>query len=211
MQKDIGEFVEKLAKTEVGELVFNQYSYQHPLNQIRRDNLRLYLEEMWVKSPKALLVGEAPGYRGTRQSGVPFGGENILLKGIPELGLFGESKGYRVANEFNRLWKEPSATIVWQALASVKVAPLILAAFPYHPYLPGLPLSNRTPTSKELALGRIFLKELIEIFGIKHVIAVGNQADKSLKILGFDAPKIRHPARGGKNDFVAGLNKIFVR
>lgn len=72
-------------------------------------------------------------------------------------------------------------------------------------------MSNRTPTPKELELGRIFLKELIEIFGIKHVIAVGNQADKSLKILGFDAVKIRHPAHGGKNDFVAGLNKIFVR
>ena len=77
-------FVEHLAEVDYLLNVFNQYSYLHEENSIRRRNLLLYLRQMELLNPRILLVGEAPGYQGCRLTGVPFTSEYILLKGIKE-------------------------------------------------------------------------------------------------------------------------------
>jgi len=49
---------------------------------------------------------------------------------------------------------------------------------------------------------------MIEMFDIKTVVAVGNKAEENLNNLGINCNKVRHPAQGGKNDFVKGIKEI---
>lgn len=199
-------FIDLLARTKVGENTFNPYSFADPANQVRRNNLILYFNQIKEREPEVLLVGEAPGYQGCRFTGVPFCSEYLILNGIEEIGKFGKDRGYGKTKEVEKVWKEPSATIVWGALKTLPRLPLLWASFPFHPHKPGNPLSNRTPTREEIKSGQVFITEIIKMFGIEKIIAVGNKAHESLGELGYEVPKIRHPANGGKNLFVEGIN-----
>lgn len=46
------------------------------------------------------------------------------------------------------------------------------------------------------------------MFSIEKVIAMGNKAEESLNKLGIGCEKVRHPAQGGKNEFVDGIRSI---
>jgi hypothetical protein len=46
------------------------------------------------------------------------------------------------------------------------------------------------------------------MFNIEKVIAMGNKAEESLNKLGISCEKVRHPAQGGKNEFVEGIRLI---
>ncbi len=121
--------------------------------------------------------------------------------------MFGKVRGYEKTTEWEKIWKEPSATIVWGAMAQVKQLPIIWASFPFHPFKTGTPLTNRTPTKDELLIGKHFIKELIAIFDIKTLIAVGNKGEETLKEMGHTMVKIRHPAHGGATLFREGVKK----
>lgn len=205
----ISAFIDRLAKTPPPPDACNMYFEPGEPSDIRKNNLRLYLEEMQRRKPDSLIVGEAPGYQGHRWSGVSFCSEYIILNGVPKAGMFGREKGYRKTAEWEKVWKEPSATIVWGALAEVKNLPLIWAAYPFHPFKGDNQFTNRTPRNEELKLGESFLRELIQIFKIKRIIAVGNKAELTLTNLGYTVPKIRHPANGGATKFREGIRKYF--
>jgi uracil-DNA glycosylase len=159
------------------------------------------------------LIGEAPGYKGMRLTGVPWMSRRMLLEGIPALEMFGVERGYQDVPEpgFERIKSEQSGTIVWGTLAELGIVPFTLGAFPFHPHELGKPLTNRTPRRTEVQVGAQFLKELLDIFKPQKVIAIGNVAYASLTELGVPCVKIRHPANGGKNDFVAGLRTEAIR
>ena len=208
-------FIDRLACTEVSERTFNQFAYQNDTvgaaNAIRRENLRLYLEQMAELQPHVLMVGEAPGYRGMRLTGIPFMSEYMLLNGLPALGLFGVERGYRKTDETERAGKEQSGTIVWGTIAAFSPVPLLWGAFPFHPHKPGDAWSNRAPTTGELLIGQPFLREMMGLFPLEKIIAVGNKAEESLGRMGIEiAGKVRHPAQGGKNDFVAGVRSALA-
>src|SRR5437588_13067176 len=99
----ISEFVERLGRAEVGESACNQYAFCEPANCTRRGNLELYLREMSARGPGVMLVGEAPGYKGCRLTGVPFTSETILLAGVEGLRFLGRERGYRVRGGEHRL------------------------------------------------------------------------------------------------------------
>lgn len=204
----ISNFIEGLAVTEVTANVYNQYSYTYKENGVRRENLYIYLEQMYKQKPKIILVGEAPGYRGCRLTGVPFTSEHLLINDMEGLNLFGEKAGYRLASQKDKLLKEATATIIWETLLKNNIIPLAWNAFPFHPHLEGKPESNRTPIKIELKIGERPLMQMIEMFNIKRVIAVGNKAEQSLIKLGIHCHKVRHPAQGGKNEFAQGLRQI---
>jgi uracil-DNA glycosylase len=206
----IQHFINALSQAETAPDAYNEYAHGPPLNAIRRQNLCRYLQMMTAHGPSTLLVMEAPGYRGCRLTGVPVTSRKLLLEGVPELDLFGRDRGFQDVPEsgFERIQGEQSATIVWGTLAQIGQRPLIWNTFPFHPHRPGEALSNRRPRSAEIAQGQTFLATLIEAFAPKHIIAVGNVAHESLVSLGIDCPKVRHPAQGGKNDFVAGLTAL---
>lgn len=146
-----------------------------------RHRLWAYLESR--TGAAILLVGEAPGYRGTRISGVPLTSERQLT---------GEGPA------------EATATIVHRVLAELGLADTVLLwnVVPTHPHRPGAPHSNRPPTPSEIAAAAPFLHELARG---RRVVAVGRVAESAV-----GGPYVRHPSHGGAADFRAGLGAILL-
>jgi hypothetical protein len=207
---EINQFVDDLARVKLLNNACNQYCYEATANSIKRHNLLLYLQQMAALNPQILLVGEAPGYRGCRLTGVPFTSEFILVNGLETLGLFGQSRGYRISEKSEKLSREASASIVWETLETTQVIPLIWNAFPFHPFQTNNERSNRKPKGTELLIGQDFLERLIKLFDIKRVVAVGNTAASSLKRQGIDYQKVRHPSHGGKTQFTIGIREAIA-
>ena len=166
-------FVERLAAAKIGE-TFNQYAG----SQLRRDRLAAYLAER--SGAQLLLVAEAPGYRGTRISGIPLTSERQLT---------GTGPG------------EATATIVQTVLAELGIESDVLLwnVVPTHP---GTESSNRPPTRAEIEAGAPFLAELSEG---RRTIAIGRVAHASL-----GGPYVRHPSHGVAAAFRAGLAAAIV-
>ena len=207
---DVDAFIERLAAVAPGAAWTNFFDHSTSSNAVRRDNLSLYLTEMLEHSPDILLVGEAPGFRGMRITGVPFTNRTIFEGPANSFGLFGPGKGYVLPPEASGVAAEPTATVMWQVLAELDVLPLLWSAFPWHPHQPGRPLSNRTPTPAEAALGTPFWQTLAELFAVRTVVAVGNVAHRSLQRSGLEVAKIRHPAHGGRAGFKRGLEQLLI-
>jgi len=213
MQPTIERFLSALAQTIPPDDTYNEYGAGDIRNAERLANLGRYLTTMQARQPQAMLVMEAPGYRGCRLTGVPVTSRKLLREGVPELGLFGEEQGYTLPDDpgFERIHGEPSATIVWGTLAALGKAPLIWNTFPFHPHKHGEPLTNRRPRKREIEQhGVPFLNALLDIFRPNQVIAIGNVAHETLTGLGMDVMRVRHPSQGGKNDFVAGLTSLLT-
>lgn len=203
-------FVDRLASVETGPGCANFFDHTATGNSLRRRNLAIYLQEMRDRSPRVLLVGEAPGFRGMRITGVPFTNRTMFEGPANGFGLFGPGKGYALPAEAAGVAAEPTATVLWEVLAELDFLPLLWSACPWHTHLPGQPLSNRTPNAAEAALGTPFWQALTELFPIEAVVAVGNVAHRSLQRSGLDAPKIRHPAHGGRSGFKRGLQELLA-
>jgi len=205
----VDDFVNRLAAVETAPGCANFFDHTVPGNELRRRNLATYLQDMLDRSPKVLLVGEAPGFRGMKITGVPFTSRTILEQAGDGFGLFGPGKGYVLPPDPDGVAAEPTATVMWQVLAELEFLPLLWSACPWHTHVLDRPLSNRTPTAAEAALGIPFRQALTALFGIESVVAVGNVAHLSLQRSGLDAPKIRHPAHGGRSGFKRGLEELF--
>ncbi len=187
-------FVQKLQNEKIEGYVTNFYSAKR--TNAKRANLEKYLSYMYAQGADTLLVGEAPGYNGCRLTGVPFTSEHIVCSGVGRIKLFGIENGYKVSNK--RAAKEQSASAMWDLLESFDALPLLWNAFPFHPYHQGEIDSNRKPNGKELEIGKVYIRELIDIFEIKDVIAIGNVADDLLRRMQISHTKVRHPSYGGK-------------
>jgi len=146
---------------------------------LRRERLAVYLEAR--AEAEWLLVGEAPGFRGARVSGIPFTSERQLT-------------GYGPA--------EATATIVHRVLDELGLVDSVLLwnVVPTHP---GTATSNRAPTRAEVAAGRAFAEELA---ADRRVICVGRVAQGAL---GGDW--VRHPSHGGAAAFSTGLRALIRR
>jgi uracil-DNA glycosylase len=206
----IDKLIKDLASETSGNDVYNPYAPNNPNNQIRQANFCLYLAEMEKRKPEYLMLMEAPGYRGCRLTGVPVTSRKILLEGVSELGIFGIDRGYQASDDtgFENVYGEQSATIVWGTLANLGVLPFIWNTFPFHPHKAAQERSNRRPRKVETQLGAQYLQRVLEHFQPKTIIAVGNVAYETLTSIAISSHKIRHPAQGGKNDFIAGLKAM---
>ncbi|HTR33166.1 MAG TPA: uracil-DNA glycosylase [Gaiellaceae bacterium] len=148
--------------------------YRHgPGAALRRERLAAYLEAR--AGAPILVVGEAPGYRGARVSGIPFTSERQLTGSGPA---------------------EATATIVHRVLAELGLAGQVLLwnVVPTHP---GTATSNRPPTPAEVRAGLPFARELAEG---RRIVAVGRIAASAL-----GAAYVRHPSHGGADAFREGL------
>lgn len=202
------DFIDRLSRVQTAPDAYNQFGAgENPYNALRRANLMCYLQDVQARASGIALIAEAPGYRGMRITGVPMVSRRILRDGIPSMGMFGTGQGYQDVPEpgFEAIQSEQTATILWSVLPELGIVPLVWGAFPFHPHQLGKPLTNRKPRAGEVRLGEPFVRELLDIFAPKKVIAVGNVGFGLLTAMGVPCVKIRHPAQGGKNDFVAGL------
>jgi uracil-DNA glycosylase len=165
------DLVDELANARIGK-TFNQYA-AGPRAPLLRARLAAYLSAR--SDARILLVGEAPGYRGARISGLPFTSERQLTGDGPA---------------------EATATIVQRALAELGVVDEVLLwnVVPTHP---GTATSNRAPTRREVRSGRVFAERLA---AGRRVIAVGRFAAGAL-----ETDYVRHPSHGGAVEFARGL------
>jgi uracil-DNA glycosylase len=164
--------IARLASAEIGETT--NFYRDGDRAALRCARLRDYLERR--RDAPILLVGEAPGYRGARVSGIPFTSERQLTGVGPA---------------------EATATIVHRVLEELGLAAHVLLwnIVPTHP---GTASSNRAPTRSEVTAGLPFAEELA--LG-RTVVAVGRVAARALP----DAHHIRHPSHGGLAAFRGGL------
>lgn len=206
MARRIREFVEKLARTEAPAHARNLWDYSRPENEIRRRNLEGYFTAMQAHKPRALLVGEAPGYRGCGRVGMPFSSEKLVL----EHPFFADRSTFSIEN-LDAPMGEASASIVWKTFDSLGFYPLMWAAYPFHPHKPGDPSTNRAPRPDEVELGSPFVRDLIDIFGITDLVAVGRVAEKTLATMGYEAHPVRHPSHGGAVLFAEGLKAYHTK
>ena len=186
------------------EKVDNQY-----INDIQKNNLLKYLENMFILNPSILLVGEAPGYKGCTLTGIPFTSEFI----INNHNNFDDLKGCIALGK----QKESAATIMWDTLDELikedrlLIKPLMWNIFPFHPIEGKNVKSNRTPNANECLYGFSILKELLDLFpSIEKIYAIGVKADEKIKLHPKYAGKLRHPARGGKAEFRKGMFDIYI-
>lgn len=212
MTRRFDSFVQELAAVELGDRACNQFSRTTGDlrgNAVRRRNLRLYLAELDAIGPEILLVGEAVSYRGGRLTGIAFVSESVMLGGVETRSgrVLGADRGYRKATLGPRLSTEASATMVWSTIRGIAPLPLLWNSFPFHPFHPGNPQSNRAPSAAELLLGQRFIERLLRLFSFRRVVAIGNHASASLQRMGVAHAKVRHPSQGGKNLFVAGMER----
>ncbi len=179
------------------ESVFNPWGQCDPMDvsALCVNTRRLNLETHFERDARYLLIGEAPGYRGCHFSGVPFTSESQFP--------------YRITSR-PQPWRESSATVVHAALKSLGIAPATVMwnAFPFHPFKPFTPLSNRAPTLKEVQDTTDILHMVIDRFPKARVIAVGQQARRALGFWGVDATVVRHPSMGGATEFYKQLKAM---
>jgi uracil-DNA glycosylase family 4 len=170
-------FVEELAGTRFGS-TFNQYA-EGPRAALLRERLVRYLAAR--RAASVLLVGEAPGYRGARVSGIPF---------MSERQLTGAGPG------------EATATIVQRALRELGLEGDVLLwnVVPTHP---GTETSNRRPRREEIECGLRFVRALARG---RRVLPVGRVAAAHV-----DGPYVRHPSHGGAQAFRSGLLEFLAR
>ena len=207
MQNMFDELLEKLIQEDNLSDCVNQYSKKTENHKITINNLKLYLNNIYKRSPKYLFIGEAPGYRGCRITGIPFTSKFILTQDYGN-GLFGTNNGYNNINQ-EQPYNESTATIIWQYFKNKKIIPFFWNAFPFHPHKKDNYNSNRLPTDDELIIGKKYIDELLKIFENekKHIkiVSIGKTPHKLLK---NNSIYIRHPSRGGKNDFINGMNSL---
>src|SRR5207248_1693934 len=129
-----GGFIERLAAAEIG-TTYNFYRVGARA-ALLRSRLERYLDERAAAG--VLVVAEAPGYRGTRVSGIPLTSERQLT---------GEGPA------------EATATVAHRVLAELGLEDDVLLwnVVPTHP---GEVHANRRPTRGEIAAGVPFAREL---------------------------------------------------
>jgi uracil-DNA glycosylase len=166
--------IDRLTSARIGRTT--NFYREGPGAALRRDRLAAYLAGRAEAS--LLLVGEAPGYRGARVSGIPFTSERQLTGTGPA---------------------EATATIVHRVLDELELADAVLLwnIVPTHP---GTATSNRAPSRAEVTAGRVFADELA---ADRRVIAVGRVAHAAL-----GGTYVRHPSHGGAYSFAAGLRAL---
>jgi len=199
--KRMEELLEKLARYPHSDTVANPYQEPYAV-----DNLRHYFDYMLKQGGKRiLLVGEAPGHRGCRITGIPFTSGRAFQQ-IPHPLLV----ALKDKIQLPRTETESTATIVWNYLCGKNQLPLFWNSFPFHPHEKGQANANRAPTDAEVRFGAEILGALHSIYQPDLTAGIGHKGVAALKQLfpGQSFSYIRHPSNGGKAQFIEGMNRI---
>lgn len=201
MNTELQVFYKALQKRKNSLTVFNPYRQDDKLT-----NLQAYFEAMLALKPRVLLVGEAPGFKGGRLTGVPFSSGKLYQEVAHPFLL--NLRNVLVLPD--ALEAENTASIVWRYLLEKKEVPLFWNSFPYHPHPPRIQKKNRAPIKAEIIEGVEFLMLLEKIFQPEVIAGLGRKGVEAAQ-LAFPEKAInyiRHPSYGGKADFIAAMDAL---
>lgn len=208
MSKAISRFMERLASIRL-ENVFNPYGERCSHNdrsdavEIRCRNLETYLCATIEHGIDTMWFGRDLGYRGGRRTGVALTDEAHL----PILARLLESRSIEQATTGEAV-SERTASVIWGMVFEIGQLPFFWNTFPFHPFEPGEPMSNRAHTRRELQQVWDLNLELLDLLQPQKLVAIGNDAHNALTREGLTCEYVRHPSYGGQADFVAGLRRI---
>lgn len=190
---------------------FNPYSDTCAVHDLagaparRAEVLQAILERAEHADIDAVWVGRDLGYRGGRRTGLALTDDVHYEAHARRWGISvcESTKGPAVS--------ERTASVVWSVLANLKHNVFLWNVFPLHPHLHGVPLSNRTHSVSERALGEKMLTDLVRLLNPKRLIAIGKDANKSATRCAGGRPvySVRHPSYGGQNEFLSGIRELY--
>ena len=204
-----GAFVEAVARLRLPDC-FNPYADIYaPFDladapAIRRANLASVLTAAASTGVDDLWVGLELGHRGGRRTGLAMTDDSNLLS---------HGRRFGVANELRTATragpaKELTAGTVWEALSNTQRTVFLWNVVPVHPHRPGEPLSNRRHTAAERLVSWPHLEALVALLRPKRLVTVGKDASNALAQRGLAHLPVRHPAFGGKKDFLAQIAEL---
>lgn len=154
----------------------------------------------------SIWVGRDLGYRGGRRTGLALTDDFHMAAHAARWGVTIErpTKGRPVA--------ERTAAVIWSVLEKIDVPIFLWNVFPLHPHKPGDPFSNRAHNSRERSAGEEILTELINLLSPKRIVAVGNDAAKSVARVsgGKEVVQVRHPSYGGQTEFLKQIISLYT-
>lgn len=192
------------------ENVFNPYtdtcpfSDQSNASETRSSNLRNLIEGVAASGVDTIWVARDLGYRGGRRTGVPLTDEMHL----------GSAEYLMKTDVLNRATsgeavKERTASVIWKVLHAIEQPVMLWNVFPFHPYKPSNPMSNRSHTARERELTLPFLWALIDLLQPKQLVAIGRDAQAALSDSPIPVVDVRHPSYGGQREFEETLSRFY--
>jgi hypothetical protein len=202
-------FVAQLAKLRFPN-VFNPYSdtcAEHDLPgapAIRRNNLQAVMAGAMQRQTSSLWIGLELGRGGGRRTG-------LAMTDDAHLAIHAErfaARGVKRATKSGPA-SEITAGIVWSKLLAINELVFLWNIFPLHPHRPGATLSNRRHGRQEREHCRQFLDAILSMLTPATIVAIGIEAQVALGDYGCKFYPVRHPAYGGKSDFVRGIDAVY--
>lgn len=202
-------FVDALAELTLRDC-FNPYADRYPpfdlkdAPAIRRANLVHVLEAAAATEVHELWVGLELGHNGGRRTGLAMTDDhNLSAHGLR----------FKVDDKLQRAThagplKELTASVVWAALAPIRCPVFLWNVVPVHPHRPGEPLSNRRHTAAERSQCLPYLDALVALLRPKRIVTVGKDASTALARRSIAHMPVRHPAFGGKRDFMSQIAEL---
>lgn len=204
------EFVESLrvAAMPCDDLV-NIYDDLHDRYGWRRARLLRWLTLPRDGGPLVLFVGEAPGREGAAVTGVPFASIATLTQpGFERLHECQVDAGFSAIGGSLGLQRESTAKAFWTAVLPLfeeLPLPVVWNIVPFWPHSSSV---NRTPRPHELRLGLKWTERILKMWEFDAVVAVGRCAQRGLDLAGVASVYVRHPSRGGANEFASGIRDV---
>jgi hypothetical protein len=171
---------------------------------IRLANLTHVLGSAATSGVNDLWFGLELGHKGGRRTGLAM---------TDDTHLSAHGKRFNVEDRLRHAThagpvKEITAGIVWEALDDIERSVFLWNVVPVHPHRPNEPLSNRrhTPTERSACFAQ--LEALIQLVRPKRLVAIGNHASLALTRFKYHHVLVRHPAYGGKHDFLKQIKQL---
>ncbi len=203
-------FIDALATMHLKD-VFNPYAdrcdvYDKPnAPALRRENLHTFLMAAHARSIDSIWIARDLGYRGGRRTGLPLTDE-VHLPTFSK--IFGGLKLHQRNHRPSSRRTDCCHCLAYAERISVPV--FLWNVFPFHPYCPGRPLSNRCHSVRERRACESFLINLLDMLQPRRIVAIGGDAHRVVTALGCsDCYYVRHPSYGGQNAFIAGIAELY--
>ena len=204
------EFLEAVCALDF-ENTFNPYSERCAVCDLddaprrRAHALQAMLDAATMVEMDSIWIGRDLGYRGGRRTGLALTDDIHLSMHTKRWGVTVErpTKGEALG--------ERTAAVVWSVLSRVEASVFLWNVFPLHPHEAGHPFSNRSHNARERKAGEELLSELIRLLKPHQLVAIGNDAAKTVRCLAGHRrfAEVRHPSYGGQIQFRQQVAQLY--